>query len=511
MKDLVTKNVNCDEFVSWKKGSVKSISLVYATGYLGNPASFYGHTLIKFNLGKPEKSFLLDSSINFGARVPPDENPVSYVVKGVTGGYDASFSHVDFYFHYNNYGELEKRDLWEYELALSQTEVDLIVGHIWEILDKRFTYYFLNKNCAYRMAEVLELADDFNLTKNLHSWVFPQSIFSNLYQHKINNENKIKNIKFHPSRQSRFFESFNELSAKEKEFFTSAAKNVSYINNSAFNALETHEKHKLLAALKNYFNLINKKDDRSVKIKEDIRKVHLKQLDLPSYIPNKLIQIKAPPHQSRKPSYIQISSISNKKLGQGSMIYLRPAYYDSLDTDNGHLPYSTLTMMGVKLAYQNNKLYLRSLDFVDVSSVSIAKTGLPGDEGKLWNIRAGIQQQNLSCIDCPIIRLQGSIGRSKKISDNTIFGFGIGAGIQNSVNQYGFGYVKSTIFANFSLHERNRFLFKAENRHHLASNVKDEFVYSLESRWKVSDNFDVRLGYNHDFSSEANISFGYYW
>jgi hypothetical protein len=49
----VFPNVQCDSYNKWTKGfAVDSISLLYATGYLGNPASFYGHTLIKLNSAK---------------------------------------------------------------------------------------------------------------------------------------------------------------------------------------------------------------------------------------------------------------------------------------------------------------------------------------------------------------------------------------------------------------------------------------------------------------------------
>ena len=139
-------SISCTAFKAWTKGeSIKSISLLYATGYLGNPASFYGHTLLKFNSDNSAHSALLDVSMNYGAIVPSGEGPIPYIFKGVTGGYDAGFSHIQYYFHNHNYGELELRDIWEYELSLSQFQVDLIMGHLWEMLGKKYTYYFFKK------------------------------------------------------------------------------------------------------------------------------------------------------------------------------------------------------------------------------------------------------------------------------------------------------------------------------------------------------------------------------
>ena len=43
-------DVTCPAFAAWTRSEgVSSISVVFATGFLGNPASYYGHTLLKFN------------------------------------------------------------------------------------------------------------------------------------------------------------------------------------------------------------------------------------------------------------------------------------------------------------------------------------------------------------------------------------------------------------------------------------------------------------------------------
>jgi hypothetical protein len=162
------------------EGDIDSISLLYATGYLGNPASYYGHTLLKFNSSHKLQSKLLDVSVNYGAIVPSGENPLSYIFKGMLGGYDGGFSHIEFYFHNHNYGELELRDIWEYELGFSNADVQLMVAHLWELMGKKNTYYFFRKNCAYRIAEILELAGDLKIIPDDRPWVFPQTIAAKL-------------------------------------------------------------------------------------------------------------------------------------------------------------------------------------------------------------------------------------------------------------------------------------------------------------------------------------------
>jgi len=45
----------CPKYERWtRSAAVESVSIVFATGYLGNPASYYGHTLLKFNFARDD-------------------------------------------------------------------------------------------------------------------------------------------------------------------------------------------------------------------------------------------------------------------------------------------------------------------------------------------------------------------------------------------------------------------------------------------------------------------------
>ncbi|MEI8605051.1 DUF4105 domain-containing protein [Pseudoalteromonas sp. B160] len=42
--------VECTELIEWRdKQPIHSVSLVFASGYMSNPASLYGHMLLKLN------------------------------------------------------------------------------------------------------------------------------------------------------------------------------------------------------------------------------------------------------------------------------------------------------------------------------------------------------------------------------------------------------------------------------------------------------------------------------
>ena len=107
----------CQRLAQWALfDRVQSISVLQVSGYFGNPASMFGHALIKFNTNSPDdKEGFFDLSLNFGALVPENEATLVYVVRGLFGGYKAGFSDKYFYTQDLVYSRTEFRDIWEYE------------------------------------------------------------------------------------------------------------------------------------------------------------------------------------------------------------------------------------------------------------------------------------------------------------------------------------------------------------------------------------------------------------
>src|SRR5690606_36566789 len=96
----------------------------------------------------------------------------------------------------------EFRDMWEYELALSEDELHLLAFHLWETVGKKFTYYFLNKNCAYRLAELTELATGKPLTTRSTVWYAPVELFHRLHDANTDEGAPLfRSVRFIPSAQ----------------------------------------------------------------------------------------------------------------------------------------------------------------------------------------------------------------------------------------------------------------------------------------------------------------------
>ena len=161
--------VSCDRFEAWRAQlNADSVSLVFASYYMNNPASMYGHTFLRLNRSPTDPTathHLLDYTVNFAAQATTT-NGILYTFDGLAGGFRGRFSTIPYYIKVQEYNNIESRDLWEYPLHLTPAQVDQLVRHLWELGQTSIAYYFFNRNCSYQLLPLLEAADpDLNLSR----------------------------------------------------------------------------------------------------------------------------------------------------------------------------------------------------------------------------------------------------------------------------------------------------------------------------------------------------------
>lgn len=161
-------NVNCDEFDAWiNQIKPYKATLIYATDFMGNPSSMFGHTLLRLDPKDQKQLNLVSYAVNYAATVNSQDN-WSYAWKGLTGQYPGQYSLMPYYRKVKEYGDFESRDLWEYELNLTPEETRFLVEHIWEMQHVSFPYYFVSDNCAYRLLGLIDLVrPELNLKNSL--------------------------------------------------------------------------------------------------------------------------------------------------------------------------------------------------------------------------------------------------------------------------------------------------------------------------------------------------------
>ncbi len=130
------------------------ISINFASSYLESPSSTFGHTFLK--VFRDSGAELQSRTINYAARADERVGELSFIRRGLLGGFPGVADELPFYRRLRIYTEDEGRDIWEYELALDPAELRQLLLHAWETKDGVFNYYFIDENCAYRTLALID-------------------------------------------------------------------------------------------------------------------------------------------------------------------------------------------------------------------------------------------------------------------------------------------------------------------------------------------------------------------
>lgn len=492
-------------------GGTTSISLVFANGYFGNPASYYGHFLLKLNPAKDGITDLEKTTINFGAIFPPNENMPTYIFKGIFGGYQSKFRQQQYYEQSLNYGEIELRDVWEYELNLTRDEVELLTAHLWELLGVKYRYYFFNRNCAYRMAVVIELVLDKKLTNTKRPWQIPQHIIQQLASIEHHGMPLIKDVRYIPSRQSRLYQRYFKLVKHERDRLNKLINNNDLLESEIFEDLPLTSKHRLLDVMLDYYQYLTIREYmEEATVKKSYQTVLSKRFRLPPGISEINFESGGPPHKGRKPSYIQLGAI-NRDKNSGVSIKIRPAYYDTLDYASGHIKYSLLSMGELDLETRNDELIIKSLGIVKVESIQRNATGLPGDRMHSWYVNSGFINNSDDCDDCLDFLVNGGLGLSKSIgNDKLIISAFLGGGFEGDNLTEEALHTTGRILLNFTLSPSTRMRMEASNDNFIKQDYH-RITYTIEGRTELTINSDVRIQVKETDELELKLAFGFYW
>lgn len=124
----------CDRLDRWLTTlDPVGVTLVFASYFMNNPASMFGHTLIRLDSRRAGKDGnLLNYGANYAAN-PDTENSFMYALKGLTGAFEGRFAIFPYYTKVQEYNNWESRDLWEYELRFTPDQLNMLVLHLWEL------------------------------------------------------------------------------------------------------------------------------------------------------------------------------------------------------------------------------------------------------------------------------------------------------------------------------------------------------------------------------------------
>ncbi len=340
--NIEKQQFSCNDFETWKDSfEANGVSLIFASQYLENPASSFGHTFLKINSDK--KALYLNKVVSFAAEVPNDVPAYTYIYKGLFGGFDSFFSVYPFYLTFNEYANLERRDLWEYRLKLNQDQSEELLSYIYELVNKgNIDYSFFSKNCAGMILKLLETTLENELFSDLPFYISPQESVK-----VLSKNNLIEEVIYHPSITSR-------LNKKSKELTLSESKKIhSFINNGT--PLTKEDSVKVLDLGIEYLNFKRQKNagvflkEDEVQFKKAISARASKEDDTEIASNEKLLY-------PEKSSGIQRVSLGLRSQDHSDKIAIayRPAGKDFFDKPNGFLKESEINILNTKLYFDIN-------------------------------------------------------------------------------------------------------------------------------------------------------------
>lgn len=361
--------------------SAKGLSLVFSSYYLDTPASAFGHTLIRF-IKNPERAHeerfeLLDYAANYAAVVTTD-NSFIYALMGMTGGFWGEYAVMPYFYKVREYNDFESRDLWDYELNLSDKELLWIINHLWELSQARFPYLYLSRNCSYHILALINVANpQWKLTDRLKPFVIPVDTIRVLSE----TEGLVKDVYFRPSKRKVLEAQLDKLTREEQSLvrraiqlrepslllddqlssaqlanrFDAALDSIDFLN-----AAEIVQEDPEVLSWKRKFLLARSRlgvqsDDLSIPMPYDER-----------------------PDTGHRSSRTTFNWSQSSTLGLGLSLEHRFALHDFLDPLQGHNPGSSMEMGRIRLRVnpadktrgRSTRLWLDDFALVDVQSLS---------------------------------------------------------------------------------------------------------------------------------------------
>lgn len=375
---------HCEEYQEWRSIVPDGrVVLVFPAAYLNSPSSMFGHTLLRLDAtDSDEQGSWLSWAVNFGA-VMDDEASMLYIYRGLAGSYPGYFSTVPYHTKIQEYAHLENRDMWEYPLALSESERLWLIEHLWELQNIRFDYYFLDENCSFRLLELMEVArpntgvlSDFRVTE------IPVDTVRTMAEAGF-----VEHGDYRPSKAVELQALGASMSAKERRLAQRLVKQPNY-NAEPFTELSLFEQRRVVKAAYELLRFQQRNKDRDAVAASNSMELLRRLSTYPQEPDIKPIK-PSRPELGHGTKMLALTGGALEDQAYGQLEY-RWAYHDWYDPSVGFLEGAQIEAFSLKLRYdQEDRLELQELKLVDIRSLA------PRDgfvKPISWYVRGGLER-----------------------------------------------------------------------------------------------------------------------
>lgn len=507
----------CTRFYQWRAQiNPQELTLVFASAYLNNPSSMYGHTLLRIDAkGQDERTRLLAYAFNYAAHLGSDSG-VAFAIKGLFGGYMGQFSQMPYYLKVREYSDLENRDIWEYRLNFTLDEIERLLMHTWELGPIGFDYYFFDENCAYHLLSLLDVArPSLDLTDKFRWWALPIDTVRAV----VEKNGLLKEVIYRPASSTVLRNRILAISDEEFSLVGDLATGDTILTDSRLTALPLQSQARIIETayeLLSYQQSLGKlKDEKYKKLKQDVL-VQRSKLD----IARNDIPVPAPevrPDEGHKTSRLALGA-GKKDNQEFTEFRIRPTYHDLMDPQHGYTQGAQINFFDLTLRKFENSdnLKVESFILLDIASLSPREQFF---DPLSWKINVGAVRKRFSNNnDALVFRVNGGAGFSgkpnkgslvyvllesmlevsNKFSDDYALGAGPSAGVLHDIN------------SKWRMH-----LFARAQRFALG-HLHTSYDLLLEQRYTISKSTALRLTlsrqreFNHYWNA-GNLALHYYF
>ncbi|MBU6481296.1 MAG: DUF4105 domain-containing protein [Nitrospirae bacterium] len=490
----------CERFDRWfNEFEAQSITLIFPSAFLNNPASMFGHTFLRIDQkGQTEQTRILAQTINFAAYVPPDAG-IAYPIRGIFGGYSGYFSTYPYYMKVQEYRDFENRDIWEYRLNFSVYQITRLLMHAWELGNASFDYFFFKENCSYHLLALLDYADPtLHLTDEFVVWTVPADTVRLI----ASKPGLVTGIAYRPSRSNVIRRKRESLPAAERELAHRIGQDLGELTSPAFVRLDLTKQAFLLDLASDYLRYrVETTDFPPPEWKERNRAVLTARSHL--RIPSeefKVVPFAKQPELGHKTSRASVGAgwRNNDTFEEATV---RAGYHDLLDPEVGYTPDAQIELASLTLRHYNRADQTR----IERATLANVLSLTPIDSvfrAPSWKINVGMDTIRFgSCQLCSNGFMNGGIGaavESHWLKREVFFAFAEAEANYSKAyderHRVGGG---STVGMLTDLTDRWKLMATGSYLRYALGDKSDDFRWFIGSRYTLAQNWALRLEYNH--------------
>lgn len=384
---------SCDEFDKWYEAmDPGSLTFVFASSYMNNPTSMFGHTFLRVNKKNQGRSDrLMATTVDYVASVPAGSNPIGVATFGVLGWFKGYVSTIPYYMKVKSYSDIDSRDMWEYNLSLTEKQIKDMLMHVWEMRDIHSDYFYFTENCSYNILSLLELVDTgLEIPRKFQLRTTPMDVIQLL----VNEPELVTSVTFRPSSRTWINRMRQRFSPNEDSLFRKVVRDSMVMGSPKWKALAPDQTGMILDVASEYFKHHRLKKQTGLEA-DSKRWQELVNARLNLNIDSQevvIMPLTAPPEAGHKTLKVGVGAGSrNGEVFQQLM--LRAGYHDLLDPDAGYPTDAQIEMVSARVRHYPKSEQVELDQFTLLNIVSL----VPRDDlfpHPSWKVRVAYESMD---------------------------------------------------------------------------------------------------------------------